>query len=203
MVYIQLERWALLAPCYWSAGTDLVVITFQLPLIRRHNCLFFSFSFSFFYFFFVSFYRIFQTYFSLLSPVSLALPLPPTLLCSRQEGTTIRFVSDHSLDYSVFLAYTSQEVRPVLWSESLCTEVRYSKVKKSAENGHFCLFLSEISIKSSWFIAFNRYFLPSVKSSLFYIRTKITFFYCFQKGRRMLARSKTCSNFSAELLRQK
>ena len=45
---IQLERRALLALCYWSAGTDLVVLTFQLLL----DCEFFSFLFSFFYFLF-------------------------------------------------------------------------------------------------------------------------------------------------------
>ena len=54
---IQFERRALLALCYLSAGTDLVVLTVQLLL----DCeiFFLSFLFSFFYFFFVSFDRIF------------------------------------------------------------------------------------------------------------------------------------------------
>ena len=60
---------------------------------------------------------IFQTYFSLLSSVSLT--LPPTLYF-RQEGTTICFASAHSLDYSVFLAYA--KIRAVLWSERLFTD---------------------------------------------------------------------------------
>ena len=78
MVYIQLERRTLLALCYWSAGTDLVVLTFQLLFIGRRNSPFFSFLFSFFYFFSLSVSIVFfETYFSLLSPVSLTLPLPP------------------------------------------------------------------------------------------------------------------------------
>ena len=73
MVYIQLERRALLALCYWSAGTDLVVLTFQL-LLDCENVIFY------------------------LSPVSLTLPPPPTP-CSRQERTTICFAPDHLFDY--------------------------------------------------------------------------------------------------------
>ena len=78
---IQLDRRALLALCYWSAGTDLVVLTFQQLL----DCKFFSFLFSFFYFFFVIFYCIFETYFSIRSPVSLTFPSPaaPPLLQTR------------------------------------------------------------------------------------------------------------------------
>ena len=53
MAYIQLERRALLALCYWSAGTDLVVLTFQLLLIRLQNCHFFLFCFVLFCFNFI------------------------------------------------------------------------------------------------------------------------------------------------------
>ena len=54
---IQLERRALLALCYRSAGTDLVVLTFQLLL----DCEFFSFLFSSFIFslsFSIVFFRL-------------------------------------------------------------------------------------------------------------------------------------------------
>ena len=58
VVCIQLERRALLMLCYWSAGTDLVVLTFQLLLDTVTVFFFLSFLFSLFYFLFVSFYRI-------------------------------------------------------------------------------------------------------------------------------------------------
>ena len=73
-----------------SAGTDLVVLTFQL-LLDCETVILFPFLFSFFCFFFFSFYRIFQTYFSLLSLVSLT--LLPTSTCSTQEVTDILFCS--------------------------------------------------------------------------------------------------------------
>ena len=60
MVYIQLERRALLALCYWSAGTDLVVLTFQL-LLDCENVIFY------------------------LSPVSLTLRPPPLPAPGKRE----------------------------------------------------------------------------------------------------------------------
>ena len=45
MVYIQLERRALLALCYLSAETDLVVLTFQLLLDCETVTFFFLFFF--------------------------------------------------------------------------------------------------------------------------------------------------------------
>ena len=60
-VFIQLERRALLALCYRSAGTDLVVITFQLLL----DCetVFFFFFFYFLVFFLSFFLCQFLSYF--------------------------------------------------------------------------------------------------------------------------------------------
>ena len=98
MVYIQLERPALLALCYWSAGTDLVVLTFQLLLIRRRNYLIFSFLFSFFYFFFVSFYRIFlDVFFASLPSLTHSPPSPanPSMLQTRGN--------DHSFCFRPFV----------------------------------------------------------------------------------------------------
>ena len=77
--------------------------------------------FFFLNFFFFSFYRIFYTYFPLLSPVSLT-PPPPSppapAICSRQERTAIcsrSFAPDHSIDYSAFLAYAKSAGRFVGW----------------------------------------------------------------------------------------
>ena len=57
MVYIQLERRALLALCYLSAETDLVVLTFQLLLDCETVTFFFLFFFSF-RFFFLSYFIV-------------------------------------------------------------------------------------------------------------------------------------------------
>ena len=93
MAYIQLERRALLALCYWSAGTDLVVLTFQLLLIRLRNCHFSSFLFYFFLSVSIKFLEVF--FVSL--PSFTHFPPPP---CFRQEGhATICFAPDHSFDY--------------------------------------------------------------------------------------------------------
>ena len=86
---IQLERRALLALCYRSAGTDLVVLTFQLLL----DCEFFSFLFSSFIFS-LSFSFVFFRLIFRFSPQFHSPPPPPLRpLCSRQEGTTILFCS--------------------------------------------------------------------------------------------------------------
>ena len=130
MVYIQLERRALLALCYWSAGTDLVdVLTFQLLLIRRTVLFFLSCFLSFI--FHCQFLSCFlDVFFASLPGLTHFSPPPPPPLCSRQDGTTIRFASDHSFDYSAF--YLTQKVRAVLWSESPCTDWRFSVMETLA-----------------------------------------------------------------------
>ena len=113
MVYIQLERLALLALCYWSVGTIMAlggngfgstgahsyISTNFSTAFRLRNCLFFlSFIFSLsvsivFLFFLCQFPWYFSAYFRF-SPQSHSLsntPTPP--LCSRQEGKTILFCS--------------------------------------------------------------------------------------------------------------
>ena len=166
MVYIQLERWALLALCYWSAGTDLVVLTFQL-LLDGETVIFFFLVF-FLLFFLCQFLSYFlDVFFASLPSLTHSPPPPnPPLLqtrgndhsfCFRPFARLFRVLGLHK-KYGLFCGL---KVFALKCDISAKCEVRYSKVKKSAENGHFCLFLSKISIKSSWFIAFNRYFLPS------------------------------------------
>ena len=124
MIYIQLERRALLALCYWSAGTDLVVLTFQLPLIRRRNCLFFLSCF-FPFIFRCSFYRIFlDVFFASTSPVYLNLfvpppPHPPFVLLQTIRSTIPR-------------SWLTQKVRGYLGYESLCTDWRFSVMETLA-----------------------------------------------------------------------
>ena len=87
---IQLERRALLALCYWSAGTDLVVITFQLLLDYE----FFFFLVFFLLFFLCHFLLYFwDLFFDPLPSLTHLPPPPPRPLCSRQEGTTTLFCS--------------------------------------------------------------------------------------------------------------
>ena len=86
---IQLERRALLA-LYWTAGTDLVVLTFQLLL----DCNFFFFLVFFLLFFLCHFLLYFlDLFFDSLPSLTHLPPPPPRPLCSRQEGTTILFCS--------------------------------------------------------------------------------------------------------------
>ena len=107
MVYIQLERRALLALCYWSAGTDLVELTFQLLLIRLRNCRFFFFFVLFCFFNFIFSLSVsieFLDVFFVSLPSFTHPPPPLPLHCSRQEGNaTICFAPDHSFDYSCVL----------------------------------------------------------------------------------------------------
>ena len=70
---IQLERRALLALCYWSAGTDLVVLTFQLLL----DCDFFFFLVFFLLFFSLSFSIVFFRLIFRCSPQSHSPPPSP------------------------------------------------------------------------------------------------------------------------------
>ena len=120
MVYIQLEHFWRFVIDHWER--DLVQLRFN-SVLDWETVFFF-----FLNFFFVSFYRIFYTYFPLLSPVSLTPPLPSPpapAICSRQERTTIcsrSFAPDHSIDYSAFLAYAKSAGRFVGWK----TDWRFS-----------------------------------------------------------------------------
>ena len=104
MIYIELERRALLALCHWSAGTDLVVLTFQLLLdcetVTFFLCCFLSFILS------LSVSIVFLDVFSLLFPVALT-PPPP----SRSPPAP-----EHSFDYSSFLAYAKSTGCFVVWT---------------------------------------------------------------------------------------
>ena len=100
---IQLERRALLA-LYWTAGTDLVVLTFQLLL----DCNFFFFLVFFLLFFLCHFLLYFLDLFfdSPPSLTHLSPPLPrraPSAPDKRERPFC--FAPDHYLDYSAFLAY--------------------------------------------------------------------------------------------------
>ena len=99
MVYIQLERRVLLALCYWSAGLDLVVLTFQL-LLDCETVIFFLSLFRLSFIFLCQFLSYFLDVF-FASVLSLThSPPPPAPDKSIQEGTTICFAPDHSFDYS-------------------------------------------------------------------------------------------------------
>ena len=131
MVYIQLERRALLALCYWSAGTDLVVLTFQLLLIRRRNSLIFSFLFSFFYFFIVSFYSIFWiVFFGSRPSLTHSPPFPQPF--SAPDKRERPFVLLQTIRSTIPYSWFTQKVRTVLWSESLCTDWRFSVMETLA-----------------------------------------------------------------------
>ena len=109
---IQLERRALLALCYWSAGTDLVVLTFQLLL----DCEFFFFLVFFLLFLLCHFLLYFLDLFFDSPPVSLTSPLPrraPSAPDKRERPFC--FAPDHYLDYSAFLAYAKSTGCFVAW----------------------------------------------------------------------------------------
>ena len=126
MVYIQLEHRALLALCYWSAGTDLVVLTFQLLLIRRRNCLFFLSCFLPFIFL-CSFYRIFRRIFRFRLPsLTQSLPPPPTSSFSAPDNRERPFVLLQTIRSTIPRSWLTQKVRAFLWYESLCTDWRFS-----------------------------------------------------------------------------
>ena len=108
MVYIQLERRPLLALCYWSAGTNLVVLTTE-------KLYFFSFFFFLFLWFLLG--RIFASLLSLTHS-------PPSLAPDKRERPFVLLQTICSLDYSRVLGL--QKVRAALWSERLCTDWRSS-----------------------------------------------------------------------------
>ena len=136
MVYIQLERRALLALCYWSAGMDLVVLTFQLLLIRWRNCLFFfSFVLVFFILFFfavpiVFFRRIFR--FRLPSLTQSLPPLPPPSSFSAPDNRERPFILLQTIRSTIPRSWLTQKVRAFLWYESLCTDWRSSLMETLA-----------------------------------------------------------------------
>ena len=83
--------------------------------------------FFFLNFFFFSFYRIFYTYFPLLSPVSLTPPPPPPLQPppSAPDKSERPFAPDHLLQTirsTIPRSWLTQKVRAVLWAERLCTD---------------------------------------------------------------------------------
>ena len=118
MVYIQLEGRAFLALCYWSAGTDLGVLTFQLLLDCETVIFFLSFIFSLSVSI-VFFRRIFR-----LSPQSHSLsPTRPPFAPDMREQPFC-FAPDHSFDYSAFLAYAKSTGCYVVWKT--CTDWHFS-----------------------------------------------------------------------------
>ena len=92
MVYIQLERRVLLALCYWSAGTDLVVLTFQL-LLDCETVIFFLFCFLSFLFSFSVLSYFLDVFFASLLSLTHSPPSLPHPICSTQKGTAILFCS--------------------------------------------------------------------------------------------------------------
>ena len=156
MVYIQLERRALLALCYWFSRKGFGSTNFSTAF-RLRNCHFVFFFLVFFLlFFFVSFYRIFLKYFSLLSPVSLTL-LPCPLLHSRGN--------DHLFSSRAFvrlfaLSWFTQKVRAVLWSERNCTDWRFSVMETLAVilNCIWQVKRPKVPFNSVWNLRFSRCF---------------------------------------------
>ena len=90
-IYIQLEGRALLALCYWSAGTDLVVLTFQL-LLDCETVIFFLFCFLSFIFSFSVLSYFLDVFFASLLSLTHSPPLSHPI-CSTQKGTAILFCS--------------------------------------------------------------------------------------------------------------
>ena len=109
MVYIQFERRALLALCYWSPGTDLSVLTFHLLL----DCEIVIFFFLFFVLLFL------DVFFASLPSFTHPCRSPPSrgnahLFCFRP------FVR-------LFVrSWLTRKVRAVLWSERICTDLHFS-----------------------------------------------------------------------------
>ena len=124
MVYIQLERRALLALCYWSAGTDLVVLTFQLLLDCKTVIFFLSLFLSFIFLCqFLSYFLdvFFASFLSLIHS-------PPPQLQTRGH--------DHLVCSRPFVrlfarSWITQKVQAVFWSE-ICIDWRFSVIETLA-----------------------------------------------------------------------
>ena len=134
MVYIQLEHRALLALCYLSAETDLVVLTFQLLLDCETVTFFFLvFLFLFFRLFFLSYFIVSFVFFRRIfwfSPQSHSLsPLPPHLLQTREND---HFVPLQTICSNIPRSWLKEKVRAALWSERLCTDWRFSIMESLA-----------------------------------------------------------------------
>ena len=118
MVYIQLEHFWRFVIDHWER--DLVQLRFN-SVLDWETVFFF-----FLNFFFVSFYRIFYTYFPLLSPVSLTPPPPPLQPPPSAPDKSERpFAPDHLLQTirsTIPRSWLTQKVRAVLWAERLCTD---------------------------------------------------------------------------------
>ena len=136
MVYIQLERRALLALCYWSVGTIMAlggngfgstgahsyISTNFSTAFRLRNCLFFFFLLfflcqflSYFYFFFVSFHGIFRRIFASLPSLTHSPTPPPHPSAPNKKERPFCFAPDHSFDYSALLAYAKRTGCFVVW----------------------------------------------------------------------------------------
>ena len=89
---------------------------------RLRNCHFFAF----FCFFFVIFYRIFKTYFRF-SPQS---HLPSLPLLQTRANDQLFFSGQFVRPFA--RSWLTQNVRAVLWSERLCTDLRFSVMETVA-----------------------------------------------------------------------
>ena len=124
MVYIQLERRALLALCYLSAETDLVVLTCQLLLDCETVTFFFLFFFSF-RLFFLWYFIVSIVFFDSLPSLTHSHTPPPSppaaphLLQTREND---RFVPLQTICSNIPRSWLKQKVRAALWSERLCTD---------------------------------------------------------------------------------
>ena len=128
MVYIQLERRALLTLCYWSAETDLVVLTFQLLLDCETFFLSCFLSFIFSLSFSIVFFRLIFR-FSPQSHSPLPSPAVPPLLQTRGND---HFVLLQTITSTIPPSWLTQKVRAALWPERLCTDWRFSVMETLA-----------------------------------------------------------------------
>ena len=115
-IYIQLERRALFALCYWSAGTDLVVLTFQL-LLDCETVIFFFLVFILLFFLcqFLSYFL--DVFFAFLPSLTQSSHHPP----SAPDKGERPFAPDPSFDYSTFLAYAKCTGCFVVWQTLYCS----------------------------------------------------------------------------------
>ena len=118
MVYIQLERRALLTLCYRSARERISSTNFSTPS-RLRNCHFFSFLVFFLLFFlfqFLSFF--FDVFFNSLLSLT---PSPPNLHLLHTRGNG-HFVLLQTIRLTIPRSWLTQRVRAAFWSERLCTD---------------------------------------------------------------------------------
>ena len=111
--------------CYWSAGTDLVVLTFQL-LLDCKAVIFFLFSF--FYFVLLQFLSYFLDVF-FASLLSITHSPPPHLLQTRGND---HFFLLQNICLTIPSSWLTQKVQAALWSERLCSDWRFSVMETLA-----------------------------------------------------------------------